>query len=150
MIVPIQKINIRSFSSPPSESKILKILQCVCELETSIRVLLAAENLEQGILGERCYLWNVGVSQGRIPMARSDRNFIQKAQRSLWLDLVLLLLLVLVFVCLFALCCIFLGWREAEQRGSKIGNIPLDQGLIGFEVVQEVVPETVLSHQLST
>ena len=62
MIVPIQKINIRSFSSPPSESKILKILQCVCELETSIRVLLAAENLEQGILGERCYLWNVGVS----------------------------------------------------------------------------------------
>ena len=43
-----------------------------------------------------------------------------------------------------ALRGVFLGWGEAQQGRSEVGDVALNQGLVGFEMVQQVVPQRIL------
>ena len=111
-------------------------------------LLFAAENIEKRIFGEGSDFGYVSVAQGTVAMTRGNRHLIKEAKTGLRLNFILLLLIALILICVSALDGILLRGREAEEGGAEIGNSALDEGIVGFEVVEEVVPKAVLVEDL--
>ena len=100
------------------------------------------EYFEQRVFCKSRYLRNIGIDQCAVSIPRSNWNLIHEAQRILYLKLVLFFMLVILYC--FPFNSILQWGREVQDSRSEVGDRTLNQSLVGFVEVQQIVPKRIL------